>query len=280
MNRRRPIKTRLLGIGMLVGSLLVSATASANQAMPGLPSSSWLEGNPLPAFGLSLTGGFADGVNPCAITTLLLFVGALLATVERASHVDDARRAQRAVWLVAGGYILGILALYLILGVGFLEVSSIRVFGNAHLVSRIAALVAVLVGLAMIAEYVFPEGPIRIGMPAGLHALAHRWTRQTSFGAAFVGGVLIGTCTIPCGGGMYLAIAALIATLSSRTYAYSLLLSYNFAFVLPLVLIVATVGSRNALQRLSRLHITHRGLVKLGLGVFVVAVGLLGLVLV
>lgn len=279
MSSRRSPAPRA-GFGVLVGGILVGGTALANQAMPGLPAASWLERNPLPAFGLSLTGGFADGVNPCAITTLLLFVGALLATVERASHLEDARRAQRAVWLVAGAYILGIFALYLTLGVGFLEVSSIRVFGNAHLVSRIAALGAVLIGLAMVAESVYPQGPIRIGMPAGLHALAHRWTRRTSFGAAFVGGVLIGTCTIPCGGGMYLAIAALIGTLSNRTYAYGLLLSYNLAFVLPLALIVAVAGSRAALQRLSRLHITHRGQVKLGLGAFVIAVGLLGLALV
>jgi hypothetical protein len=42
-----------------------------------MPSVSWLEANPLPALGLTTTAGFADGINPCAITTLLLFIGAL-----------------------------------------------------------------------------------------------------------------------------------------------------------------------------------------------------------
>ncbi|WP_051304250.1 cytochrome c biogenesis CcdA family protein [Calidithermus chliarophilus] len=243
-----------------------------------MPTVSWLEANPLPALGLTLTAGFADGINPCAITTLLLFIGALLATVERASRLEVARRA-RYVWVVAGAYILGIFLLYLVLGVGFVEISSLRVFGNTHLVTRLAAFVAVMFGLLMMAEYVFPRSPIKLSMPAALHGLAHHWTRRTTVGAAFVGGVLIGTCTLPCGGGMYLAVAALIGSLSSKGYAYALLTSYNLAFVLPLLLLVGIAGSRPVLQRLSRLHITHRGRVKLGLGLFVVAVGFSALLL-
>ncbi|MCL5964882.1 MAG: hypothetical protein M1369_03745 [Deinococcus sp.] len=262
------------------GALLLGAASFASLTPHALPARSWLEANPLAALALTVTTGFADGVNPCAITTLLLFIGALLATVEQASRLGDARRARLYVWAVAGAYILGIFLLYLLLGVGFIEVSSLRVFGNTHLVTRLAALAAVLMGLLMIAEYVSPQFPVRLSMPAGLHGLAHRWSRKTTVGAAFAGGVLIGTCTIPCGGGMYLAIAALIAGLSTKAYAYGLLTSYNLAFVSPLVLLVAVAGSRPVLQQISRLHIAQRGRVKLGLGLFVLVVGLLALALV
>jgi len=114
-------------------------------------------------------------------------------------------------------------------------------------------------------------------MPASLHNLAHKWGRKTTIGAAFVGGVLIGTCTIPCGGAMYLAVAAVIGSLSSKVYAYTLLTSYNLAFILPLVLLVGLASSRPVLLKVSRLHITHRGMVKLVLGVFVIFVGLFAL---
>ncbi len=243
----------------------------------GMPSVAWLEAHPLLAFGLSGVAGFADGLNPCAITTLLLFLGALMAVVERATRVGDAWRARLYVWSVAGAYILGIFLLYFILGAGFIEVTSLRVFGNTHIFTRIAALFAVLLGLVMIWEYFQPNSPIRLSMPASLHGLAKKWGRKTTVAAAFVGGVLIGTCTIPCGGAMYLAVASLIGSLPSKTYAYSLLLTYNLSFILPLVLLVAVSGSRTVLRELSRLHITQRGKVKLGLGLFVVLVGLFAL---
>lgn len=264
-----------LGIGVALLGVALLVALRPHQ----MPSLSWLEANPLLALGLTATAGFADGINPCAITTLLLFIGALLATVEQASRLEDARRAKGYVWAVAGAYALGIFLLYFILGVGFVEIASLRIFGNTHIFTRLAALIAVVIGLLMVAEYVFPQSPLKVGMPAGLHGLAHRWTRQTTVGAAFVGGVLIGTCTIPCSGGMYLAIASLIGSIGSKPYAYTLLSSYNLAFVLPLLLLVGVASSRPVLKRLSRLHITHRGQVKLGLGLFVALVGFVALVL-
>lgn len=242
-----------------------------------LPSAAWLENYPLLALALTGVAGFTDGINPCAITTLLLFVGALLAVVERSSHRRDLRKAKHNVWAVAGAYVLGIFLLYFLLGVGFIEISGLQLFGNTHLFTRLAGFIAVILGLILAAEYFYPSSPIKLSMPAGLHGLAHKWGRKTTLGGAFVGGVLIGTCTIPCGGAMYLAVAALIGSLSSKAYGYTLLVWYNLAFVLPLVLLVAAGSSRAVLQKVSRLHISHRGQLKLGLGLFVVAVGLFAL---
>lgn len=264
-----------LQVAFVLGSvlLLLGGGYLALRAPLGMPTAGWLEAYPLGALGLTAVAGFADGLNPCAITTLLLFVGALLAVVERAAHQGESRRTRLHVWAVAGAYILGIFLLYFALGAGFIEVGRLSVFGNTHLFTRLAGLLAVLLGLVLVAEYVFPRSPVKLAMPASLHGLAHRWGRRTSVGAAFVGGVLIGTCTIPCGGAMYLAVAALIGSLSSKAYAYTLLANYNLAFVLPLVLLVGVSSSRQIVQKLSRLHVTHRSRVKLGLGLFVIAVG-------
>lgn len=271
-------RTALLWLGGLgIAALFAGGVYLALTRPFGMPGLAWLEAHPGPAFGLAGTAGFADGLNPCAITTLLLFLGALMAVIERASRAGEIRRAKLYVLSVAGAYIAGIFLLYFVLGAGFIEVTSLRVFGNTHVFTRIAAFLAVLLGLAMIWEAVNPNSPLRIGMPASWHGLARKWGRKTTVAAAFVGGVLIGTCTIPCGGAMYLAVAALIGSLPSKTYAYSLLLTYNLAFVLPLVLLVAVSGSRTVLRGLSRLHITQRSRVKLGLGVFVVLVGLFAL---
>lgn len=262
----------IAGIVLLAIGVYLAFTLSVET-----PSAEWLEAYPYAAFSLAIVAGFADGLNPCAITTLLLFVGALMAVVEQASGYGETRRAWLHVWSVAGAYILGIFMLYFFLGMGFVEVTSIRVFGNTHVFTRVAGFIAVALGLVMVAEYIIPDSPIKLSMPASMHNLAHKWGRKTTVGAAFVGGVLIGTCTIPCGGAMYLAVAAVIGGLSNKVYAYTLLTSYNLAFILPLILLVGLSSSRPVLLKISRLHVTHRGLVKLVLGIFVILVGLFAL---
>ena len=263
---------RLGAIALVGAGVYLAATASVE-----LPAASWLGEHPLAALGLVGVTGFADGLNPCAVTTLLLFVGALLALVDGAARRGAPAQGAATVWLVAGAYILGIFALYFALGAGFIEVTGIRALGNTHTVTRVAGLAAVVLGLLMLREYFNPGTRLRLTMPARLHDLARRWGRRTTVGGALVGGVLIGLCTIPCGGAMYLAVAALIGSLPGRGFAYTLLLGYNLAFVLPLVLLVALAGNRTVLRRVSRLHVRHRQRVKPVLGAFVVAVGMFAL---
>ncbi len=257
-------------------ALLVAGAILAFTRPFGMPTGAWLQANPAPALGLTLVAGFADGINPCAIATLLLFVGALLTAAEAATRRGDARRARATMWLVAGAYIAGIFLLYLTLGAGLLEVTSLRVFGNTHVFTRLAGLFAVLLGLVMMVEVVFPGSGIRLAMPAALHGAARRWGRRTSVGASFVGGVLIGTCTIPCGGAMYRPLLRCCRP-SRASVRLRLVTSDTLAFVLPLVLLVGVGGSRPVLQRLSRLHLRGRSHVKLALGAFVVLVGLFAL---
>ncbi len=272
-----PNSLRTTLLYLLAAALLAGGVTLAFTHPFALPTATWLQANPGPAIGLALVTGFADGINPCAIATLLLFVGALLAVAEATTRREDARRARLTMLTVAVAYIAGIFLLYYALGAGFISVTSLRVFGNTHLFTRLAGLLAVLLGLAMIAEIALPGSGIRIAMPNPLHGTARKWGRRTSIGGAFIGGILIGTCTIPCGGAMYLAIAAILGTLASKPYAYTLLTTYNLAFILPLALLVGMASSRPLLQKLSRLHIQERSKVKLALGTFVTAVGLFAL---
>ena len=271
MASRAPAWLRAAGVILLVGG---AAAALLNTGS--LPTVAWFEAHPFAAFGVMAGTGLLDGINPCAIATLLLFIGALLAGAVASSR-PDGTVDRRRMWRVAGAYVLGMFLLYLALGVGFLQVATIQAFGNAHLFTRIAGLLAVVLGTVMIAEAMVPGMPMLLAMPPALHGLARRWGRRTSVGAAFVGGVLIGLCTIPCGGAMYLAIAGLLAGLSSDGLRYALLLTYDAAFVAPLIVIVGVVASRPTAQRLGRLHVRHRGSVKAILGASVILVGLFAL---
>lgn len=264
--------------GWLLAGLAALALAGSplffHTGMGGL-APAWIAAHPWAALAAVSGAGFLDGINPCAITTLLLFLGAVLAAVERAAALPGPGAQRGYVWWVAGAYIGGIFLLYFALGLGFLQLGWLQAFGSAHLVTRVAGLVALALGLLTVREYFFPDTPLRIAMPGALHGTARRWTRQTTAGAALVGGVLIGLCTIPCGGGMYLAVVGLLASLPGQVQGYGLLTAYNVAFVLPLVLIVALASSRPVLQALSRWHIRHRGTVKLVLGLTMIGIALL-----
>lgn len=266
-----PAWLRAAGVLALVGGVAAALTSTGT-----LPTVAWFEAHPLTAFGVMVGTGLLDGINPCAIATLLLFIGALLAGAVATSR-PDGTVDRRRMWRVAGAYVLGMFLLYLALGLGFLQVATIEAFGNAHLFTRIAGLLAVVLGTVMLAEAMVPGMPTLLAMPSSLHGLARRWGRRTSVGAAFVGGVLIGLCTIPCGGAMYLAIAGLLAGLSSDGLRYALLVTYDAAFVAPLVAIVGIVASRPTAQRLGRLHVRHRATLKAVLGAAVILIGLFAL---
>lgn len=83
-----------------------------------------------------------DGINPCAFTVLLLFITALLTTVQTGADPSvDARAITALRWRMIGLgliYIAAILLTYLALGVGLLK--SLDFFTREHVPARFGAL--------------------------------------------------------------------------------------------------------------------------------------------
>ena len=63
----------------------------------------------------------------------------------------------------------------------------------------------------------------------------------TTVKGAFLVGFLVSLFLLPCTSGPYLAILGLLAEVTSRNYAYMLLILYNFIFVLPMLLITLAI---------------------------------------
>lgn len=265
--RHLPVVGGLAVVGLAV-VLSWRGVGTAGQAVP------WIQEHPWAAAGVVGAAGFADGLNPCAFATLLLFIGAVLAIVGQAAQQATEGARRRYVWTVSGAYMLGTFVLYFGLGLGALQLAWFRPLGSSHFITRAAGLLAVLLGVLMVREFFVPDTRVRVTMPAALHGAARRWTRQTTVGAAFVGGVIIGLCTVPCGGGMYLATLGLLAAVPERATSLALLALYNVAFVLPLALLVLAASSRSVLTAVSRWHVRNRSQFKLYLGLAVAAAGL------
>lgn len=223
-----------------------------------------------------LLAGLADGINPCAFTLLLLFV-ATIASLYRgpqgASLERRALRDMRARMLLYGGaFILAIFTTYLALGTGLLQTST--ALTQNHLGARLAALLSLFLGLWMVKDYFAPGWGPRLGAPPVVGKLVHSWGQQTSLSAMLGLGVLVGLCTVPCSGAVYLAVVSMLALQQGFAQSYLYLVLYNVMFVTPLVAILAAATARPTLNRMAHWNLHHREGVRLALGASVVALGL------
>ncbi len=216
-----------------------------------------------------VAAALVDGLNPCAFAVLLAFVGAVLLLLERSS----ARGARWMLWRTGSAFILGVFAAYLALGLTGLSV--LRSLAAGHRVGRGAGLVAVALGLLTLQEALVPEWGLRLHAPAALAQRVRTVATRGSLPAVGLGGALVGLCTVPCSGAVYLAVLGLLASWSSSLQGLAYLVLYNAVFVLPLVALLAAASSRPVFQTVARWQLHHRQSLKFGLGSVAVAVGLL-----
>ena len=211
-----------------------------------------------------------DSINPCAFAVLLTFIAATLVLAERASAQGLA--ARWFLWRTGLVYIAGIFLTYLGLGLGLLGFAS--ALGQTHWVGRIAALGAIGLGLLALQEVLVPEWGARLAVPTGLRTRLHGLTGRATLPAVFGAGVLVGLCTVPCSGAIYLAVLGLLATQATLAEGLGYLVLYNLLFVLPLVGLLAVAGSRPLFNRLGRWQLHHRDALKSGLGLSAMGLGL------
>lgn len=224
-----------------------------------------------------ILAGLVDGINPCAFTVLLLFITALLATVQAGPGVIHNVKAIRLRLLGLGSiYIAAIFLTYLALGIGLLK--SIDFFTRQHIPARFGALLAILFGLWMLKDFFLPEWGWRLQAPGRVADIARQSARRATAPTLLAGGFLIGLCTVPCSGAVYLAILSLLALQPTAWLGYSYLVLYNLVFILPLVIILLAASTRPTLNRLAHWNLHHKEWVRLALGSGVVVMGLLILV--
>jgi len=260
-------RTLILSTLLVLALGAIALTGLWHTAMPAETMKGYLPRITLPAV---IVAGAADGINPCAFTVLLLFITAMLATV-RAS--ERSTKAVRARLLGMGAiYISAVFLTYLALGMGLLK--SLTVVTRQHLPVRLGALAAILFGLWMIKDFFLPELGWRLQAPGKIGALINRAAQTATVPALIGSGFLIGLCTVPCSGAVYLGILSLLALQPTALLGYSYLVLYNLVFVLPLVVVLVTASNWRTLGRLTHWNNHHKEWVRLILGSGVVLMGL------
>jgi cytochrome c-type biogenesis protein len=267
---------RRVAVAAVLVTLAFGALALAGLWHPNAPAEEMKGYLPQITLGTVLVAGAIDGINPCAFTVLLLFITALGATLQ----VGEANviRLRARILGLGGVYVAAVFLTYLALGIGLL--ASMDFFTRQHIPARAGALLAVLFGLWMLKDYFLPELGWRLQAPGRVGAIARSMGKKATLPALVAGGVLIGLCTVPCSGAVYLAVLSLLALQPSAAQGYAYLVLYNVVFVLPLLAILVAASSRPALNRLAHWNLHHKEWVRLALGGGVVAMGLVILALV
>jgi len=226
-----------------------------------------------------MLGGLLDGINPCAIGTMIFFMS-LLAV----SGVGGSR-----LLIMGGAYCAAMFLTYLALGWGLLHLlhrlaafETLRVLLERGMAVLLAGLAALSFADAWRYGRTGKTGTIRLQLPAGIRQAIHRVMRggirhrHLAVGGAIAGG-LVTLLESVCTGQVYLPVLVMLAGTGSRVSptAWMYLLIYNAAFMLPLLLVFGLTYAGVGTPRF--LNWSRRNVIpsKLLLGLFFLLLGAL-----
>jgi cytochrome c biogenesis protein CcdA len=217
-----------------------------------------------------LLSGVADGFNPCAFALLVLFATYTLTLVNSVTSDGSPTLEARRRLLGAGSlYVGAVWVTYFVIGLGLL--SFLGWLGRDHLVTRVAVIVALVMALWMLKDVLLPGVGPSMMAPAGTHGRMQRAMERGGMAGMLIAGVLVGICTVPCSGAIYLDIVAVLHASGGGLTGIALLALYNIAFIVPLLALLLAVSDRRVLGKLGRWNRSNSPWIKVGLALAVIA---------
>jgi len=205
--------------------------------------------------------GLLDSINPCAIGVILLLL-AFLFTI---------RRARRQILGLGAIYVATIFVVYFSIGLGILSV--VRLSDDPHFVARVAAYLLIGLGVLSLIEYRWPRFPVKLHMPAAAHEKVNQLLKIASVPTTIVVGIIVGLCTFPCSGGIYVSIITLLNAKTTLAWGLAYLTLYNMLYILPLVVILLAAGNRVTAKRWAAWEREHTLNLRLWFGLIMISLG-------
>ncbi len=223
-----------------------------------------------------ISSGFADGFNPCAFALLVLFATYTLTLLNAVTADGTPTPSARRTLLGAGSlYVGAVVVTYFLIGLGLF--SFLSWLGEDHIVARAAAVLALVMAVWMLKDVFLPGWGPTMAAPSGTHGWMTKAMQRGGLAGMLLAGVLVGICTVPCSGAVYLSVVAVLHASGGGPVGLALLVLYNIAFILPLLLFLLVVSNRRVLGTLGRWNRKNGAVVKtvLALGVVAMSFGLL-----
>ncbi|MEK7665762.1 MAG: cytochrome c biogenesis protein CcdA [Patescibacteria group bacterium] len=214
-------------------------------------------------FAVVTSSAFLDGLNPCAFAVLLFFI----------SFLFTIKKTRVKIWKMGLVYIGAIFLAYLLIGLGIAQ--AIVISGAPHLMAKIGAYLVIALGIIQLIGILFPSFPVRLRIPHNTKVTLEKWMYKATVPTAFIGGFLVGLCTFPCSGGIYVAIIGLLTAQSTAMQGTIWMLWYNFIFVSPLIILLALASNNRTTNQLQKLEQSQSKHIKILIGGFMVALGVI-----
>lgn len=220
------------------------------------------DANPATLLPAVLVTGLLDSVNPCAFAVILLLI-AFLFTI----------RKSRGQILGLGAIYVGVIFIvYFAIGLGIL--STVRLSEDPHFVARVGSYLLIGLGMLNLIEYRWPQFPIKLHMPAVAHEKVNKLLKVATVPATIGVGFIVGLCTFPCSGGIYVSIITLLNAKTTLAWGLAYLTLYNFLFILPLVVILLAAGNRVTAKKWASWEREHALRFRLWFGLTMIALGM------
>jgi cytochrome c biogenesis protein CcdA len=205
--------------------------------------------------------GFLDGIHPCAIAILIFFIAFLLAL----------HKSFKSVLTLGIVYIFVIFLTYLAIGIGLL--SGIMFFGQHHFFAKLGSWLLIFLGVLQLKSYFFPKLKSGFKLPRVSNQKIKGYLQKATLPTVIIAAFLVGLCSVPCSGGIYAAITALLASQTTFFTGFLYLLLYNLMFVSPLIIILVLAANPYTLVKLGEWQQKHKRVQKLIMGLFMVILG-------
>ena len=220
--------------------------------------------------GIIIGAALVDSINPCVFGVLIF----LIAFMNRVFK-------NRKMMLLGGLlYSLVVYITYLLLGFGILKIAVS--IGFASLFYAVAAMIAIAAGLFEIKDYfwygrgfslqMIPGGAARIKYYTVKMEKLEKYHPIWLLSAMALLGIFVVLVDLPCTGAPYFAILGLLAQ-GAYASAVPLLMLYNFIFVLPLLIVIGIAYFGATSEALENWRTKHREVMRLGIGIFLLALG-------
>lgn len=205
--------------------------------------------------------GLLDSVNPCAFAVILLLI-AFLFTL---------RKSRGRILQLGFVYIGMIFLVYFAIGLGLL--GAVRFSDDPHFVARVGAWLLIGLGAVNLIEHYVPQFPLKLHMPAFAGSRARELIAKASLPATVGAGILVGLCTFPCSGGIYVSVITLLNAKTTMAWGVGYLALYNVMFVLPLIAILLAAGNRVTAKAWAGWERQHALDIRLWYGLAMVSLG-------
>ena len=216
----------------------------------------------LPKIGTVLIKAAVDSINPCAIGVLILLISLIVA----------AKTSKGKLLKYGLGYIGAIFVTYLLAGLGLmLFLTRIPLYVSEYIAIVVGTLI-VFAGVVEIKDYFWYGKGFSLSISTEREKQIHDYTQNITFPGVLFLGVFAAGVELPCTGAPYLAIITLLSQ-QFDIFAFTLLVLYNFIFILPLIIILALAAGGMKINKLKEWKQKNRAYMRLSMGALLIFLG-------